>query len=253
MSDIFDPVGDAPRDPMRSAERPRALPKRFYERADYEADGDGFVIRLDGKPVRTPAKSVLRVTSRAVAEALAAEWTAQQTYIDPATMPLTRLVNSAIDGVALAPDAVRAEIVRYAGTDLLCYRAADPERLVCRQDEVWSPLIDWMRERFGVRFLLAEGIVPIEQFPETLEAVDRALGDPDPLRLAALSTVNALTGSAILTLALLHGRITAAEAWEAAHVDEDFEIGLWGEDSEATARREARWQEMSAAALVLAS
>jgi chaperone required for assembly of F1-ATPase len=126
-------------------------------------------------------------------------------------------------------------------------------RLVERQDEIWTPLIEWMHERFGARFLLAEGIVHVEQFPETLATVDAALGDPDPLALAALNTVNALTGSAILTLALLHGRLTAEEVWAAAHVDEDFELELWGDDKEAAARREARWREMQAAALVLRS
>ncbi len=254
MSDPFDigPEGHEPRDPMRSAEAARPLPKRFYTEAGYEPDAEGaFVIRLDGRSVKTPAKRMLAVAREPVAAAIAAEWAAQGTVIDPATMPLTRLANSAIDGVAGNAAAVRAEILNYAGTDLLCYRAANPERLVTLQDEAWNPLIDWMHERFGARFLLAEGIIHVEQFPETIAAVDAALGDPDPLELAALSTINTLTGSAILALAVLHGRLTAAEAFAAAHVDEDFEISLWGEDDEASARRAARWREMQAAALVL--
>lgn len=254
MNGLFDdPAGGEPRDPMRSAAQPRPLPKRFYTSADYAADGDGFVVRLDGKTVRTPAKALLRVDREPVAAALAAEWAAQGDEIDPATMPLTRLVNSAIDGVARDPAPVRDEILRYAASDLLCYRAPGPARLVERQEALWTPLVEWMHERFGARFLLAEGIVHVAQFPETIAAVDAALGDPDPLSLAALSTVNSLTGSAILTLALLHGRLSAEEVWRAAHVDEDFELDLWGDDKEAAARREARWQEMQAAALILAA
>ncbi|SHG10314.1 Chaperone required for the assembly of the F1-ATPase [Kaistia soli DSM 19436] len=254
MSNPFDigPEGHEPRDPMRSAESGRALPKRFYKAAAHERGADGaYLIQLDGRPVKTPAKAVLAVAEQRVAAAIVAEWAAQGTVIDPATMPVTRLANSAIDGVAQNADAVRAEILNYAGTDLLCYRAGTPERLVALQDDAWNPLIDWMHERFGARFLLAEGIVHVAQFPETIEAVDKALGAPDALELAALSTINTLTGSAILTLAVLHGRLTAAEAWAAAHVDEDYEISLWGEDDEATARREARWREFQAAALVL--
>ena len=254
MSDPFDvgPTGHEARDPMRSSEPARALPKRFYQEASYDADTDGaFVIRLDGRPVKTPAKRRLAVASEAIAALIAAEWAAQVGVINPAQMPLTRLANSAIDGVAGQMAAVRAEIVSYAGTDLLCYRAGTPERLVALQDAAWNPLIDWMHERFGARFLLAEGIIHVAQFPEAIAAVDAAIGDPDPLELAALSTINTLTGSAILTLAVLHGRLTAAEAWAAAHVDEDFEISLWGEDDEASARRAARWREMQAAALVL--
>ncbi len=254
MSDPFDigPKGHEPRDPMRSAEAARPLPKRFYTAVTYALAEDGaFAILLDGKPVKTPAKRRLAVAREAVAAVIAAEWAAQGDHIDPATMPLTRLANSAIDGVASNAAAVRAEILNYAGSDLLCYRAGDPERLVQLQDAAWNPLIDWMHERFGARFLLAEGIVHVTQFPETIAAVDAALGDPGPLELAGLSTINTLTGSAILTLAVLHGRLTAAEAWALAHVDEDFEISLWGEDDEAMRRRAARWREMQAAAEVL--
>lgn len=254
MSNPFDigPEGPEPRDPMRAAEARRQLPKRFYERVDHAPLDHGLhAIRLDGKPVRTPAKAVLAVADARVAAAIVAEWAAQREVIDPATMPLTRLANSAIDGVTKDPAAVRAEILAYAGSDLLCYRAADPERLVAQQEAAWSPLIDWMDDRFGARFLLAEGVMHVAQFPETIAAVDAALGDPDPLTLAALSTVNALTGSAILTLALLHRRVAAAEAWAIAHVDEDFEIALWGEDADAAARRDMRWRDFQAAALVL--
>ncbi len=256
MSDLFDigPDGHEPRDPMRSAQAPRPLPKRFYAEVSAERGEDGlFAIRLDGRPVKTPARAVLAVADEAVAEAIVAEWRVQEGVIDPASMPLTRLANSAIDGVAPDPAAVRAEILNFAGTDLLCYRADGPERLVALQEEHWTPLIDWMDERFAARFILAEGVMHVAQFPETIEAADLALGDPDVLALAALSTITTLTGSAILALAVLHGRLTASEAWAAAHVDEDYEISLWGEDDEATARRAARWREMQAAALVLAA
>jgi chaperone required for assembly of F1-ATPase len=253
MSDLFD--GRPPSDPERTVRASNAmvLPKRFYKAVGYAADGDGFVLQVDGRSVRTPAKSILRVPKRAIADALVAEWDAQTTFIDPATMPLTRLVNSAIDGVAREPDSVRDEILRYAETDMLCYRAADPERLVAIQDEMWSPLIRWMHERYGARFILVEGIVYNQQNIETRSAVSKAIGKPDSLQLAALSTVTTLTGSTILALALRDRRLTTEEAWAAAHVDEDFEFSLWGEDDEANLRRAARFREMQAAALVLAA
>lgn len=255
MRDPFDiaPEGHEPRAPMRAAEAPRDMPKRFYDSVDHAVREDGlFVLRLDARPVKTPARAPLAVASRRLADALVAEWMAQRSVIDPLTMPLTRLVNAAIDGVAADPAPVRAEILRYAGTDLLCYRAEYPARLVALQDAAWNPLIDWMHERFGARFVLAAGIMPVTQFPETIAAVDAALGQPSPLQLAALSTVTTLTGSAMLALAVLHARLTARQAWDAAHVDENFEIELWGEDAEAAARMAARWDEMQAAALAIA-
>jgi chaperone required for assembly of F1-ATPase len=168
-------------------------------------------------------------------------------------MPVTRLANSTVDGVANTVDETRAEVLRYAGSDLLCYRAIAPERLVALQEEKWGPLIDWMQKRFQARFMLAAGIVHVEQFPETIAAVDQAIGELDAYRIAALNTVTTLTGSAILAVAVLHGHLSAEEGWSLAHIDEDYQISLWGEDEEAGARREARWREMQAAALVLAA
>lgn len=236
-----------------SSDRAASLPKRFYERAAYAETEGGFALMLDGRTARTPAKNRLIVSREAVAAALAEEWNAQEIVIDPAIMPLTRLVNSAIDGVARDPLPVREEIVRYAGTDMLCYRAADPQKLVAIQNRLWSPLIRWIDQTYGTRFLLAEGVMHVEQFPETLAAFDAALGDPDMLELAALSVVTTLTGSAILALALRDGRVDLDEAWTVAHADEDFEISLWGEDDEAMIRRAIRYKEIEAAALLLES
>jgi chaperone required for assembly of F1-ATPase len=248
-----DEAADAPRRIPEKLDAP-VLPKRFYETADHApAEEGGFLIRLDGRAVRTPGKARLVVPDEAVAAAIVAEWAAQGEFIKPASMPLTRLANSAVDGVVGAMEETRAEVLRYAGSDLLCYRADTPEQLAALQEEKWGPLLDWMQQQFHARFMLAAGIVHVEQFPETIEAVDRAIGDLDVFRIAALNTVTTLTGSAILALAVLHGRLTAEEAWALAHIDEDYQIALWGEDEEASARRAARWREMQAAALVLAA
>ncbi|MBB5754210.1 ATP12 family chaperone protein [Prosthecomicrobium pneumaticum] len=228
-----------------------ARPKRFYERAAYEPAPEGFVLTLDGRRARTPARAPLAVAKARIAEALAAEWNAQGAEIDPAAMPLTRLVNSALDGVAREMAAVRAEIVRYAGSDLLCYRADGPQRLAELQTEHWDPPLAFLRERFGLRFVLAGGVVHVAQPDETAPLFDRALGDPDPLALAALSSITTLTGSAALALALVHGGLSADAAWTAAHVDEDYQASLWGGDEEASARRAARRREFDAAAFVL--
>jgi len=229
------------------------LPKRFYEQVATAAAEGGYAVHLDGRPLRTPAKSPLVVPEESIAAAIAAEWAGQKDVINPASMPLTRLVNSALDGVSREPEATRAEILRYAGSDLLCYRSEGPDTLVALQEKSWSPVIEWMQERFHARFVLAQGIVHVDQFPETIEAVDAALGDLDVLRLAALNTITTLTGSALLAVAVLHRHLSAEEAWAAAHVDEDYQISLWGEDEEASIRRAGRWTEMQAAALVVAA
>lgn len=259
MSGPFDIFGLGA-DPDRPEESParkaqiasgRPLPKRFYDKVEVAAGKEGFLLHLDGRPVRTPARKIVALPYQGVAEALADEWRTQEKTIDPKKMPLTRLVNSALDGVSGMMAEVREEIVRFAGTDLLCYRAETPERLVARQSAHWDPVIEWAQARYGCRFALAAGVLHVAQAKETLSAIDGAVAAfGEPLRLAALHSMTALLGSCLLALAVAEGRLEMEEAWKAAHVDEDWNIEQWGEDHEAKLRRDYRFQEMKAAALI---
>ncbi len=252
MRDLFEDIEDA-QDPMTAARagQRRALPKRFYKEVSVgEGEGGAFQVLLDGRPVRTPARALLAVPVRALAEALAEEWRAQDTLIDPTAMPLTRLVNVALDGVSRDPDASLDEVVKYAGTDLICYRAEGPDRLVARQGEHWDPVLDWYRREHGARFMLSAGIRHVAQPAEALARI-ADLVPRDPLRLTAVASMTTLMGSALLALAVAHGRLSADAAWAAAHVDEDWNIAQWGEDEEARARRAGRSVEMQAAAQLL--
>ena len=233
----------------------RSLPRRFYKSVTVDArrpGDDGFGILLDGKTMRTPAKAVLAVPTPALAEAIAAEWEAQRTQIDPSTMPLTRLANSAIDGVRGREAEVREDIAKYAASDLVCYRASEPEALARLQVEHWDPVLDWSRAALQAPLIAAQGIMPVAQ-PEAAKAgVARALAGYDPFALAALHVMTTLTGSALLALAHARGQLGAEQAWAAAHVDEDWQIAQWGQDAEAMARRQRRWHEMHSASRLLA-
>ena len=240
-------------DPMRAAQKNMrtAMPKRFYRQAGVTPRESLFAITLDGRAARTPGKALLAVASLPLAEALAAEWQAVGEEIDPQRLPMTRIVNAAIDGVANQMQAVAAEIITYAGTDLLCYRAGEPEELVRRQHEAWDPVLEWANEVLGAPMLATTGIVHVAQPEAVPEAIENALADCDAIAMAALSTVTTLTGSAVLALAVARGRLEAEAAWAAAHVDEDYQIELWGHDEEAQVRRAARWREMEAASRIL--
>ncbi|WP_026622839.1 chaperone required for assembly of F1-ATPase [Ensifer sp. WSM1721] len=257
MPDIRDELTGAlsHEDPVRRAQiqMQKPLAKRFYKHASVApADDGGYAVLLDGRPVRTPAKRPLAVPTEKLAALLAAEWDAQTEVIDPGAMPLTRIVNTAIDGVALDHRAVFDDVLRFAGSDLLCYRADSPAGLVKRQNDIWNPVLDWAAHSLGARFILAEGVIHQEQPREAISAYAEGLRPfATPLGLACLHTITSLTGSALLALALAKGRLSAEEAWEAAHVDEDWQIEHWGTDEEAFKRRENRWREMQAAATVL--
>jgi chaperone required for assembly of F1-ATPase len=246
-------------DPIELARRDlkSSLPKRFYKEVTVGQADDGFRVLLDGRPVRTPSRNFLAVPSEPLAQALAEEWAAQVEHIDPGCMPLTRILNSALDGVAREMAAVAADVVKYAGSDLLCYRAGEPESLVADQSRSWDPVLAWVRETHGSDFMLAEGVVFVEQPQPAMAAFAKAVeafagqGLGRPMRLAALHVATTLTGSAILSLALACGHLDAEAAWAAAHVDEDYQIRQWGEDSEAQERRARRWLDMQAAAQIL--
>lgn len=255
MRDIFtDIFENQPLDPMESARRGAqpVLRKRFYERAHVgDLGDDGFPVLLDGKPVRTPARRTLSAPTRALAQALAEEWNAQQETIDPARMPLTRLANAIIDGVAIAAGPVAEEVVAYLGTDLVCYRAEAPEGLVATQAQVWDPVLEFARDRLGARFIQVQGVMHAPQPAEAIDAA-RAHIPADIWRLGAMSSITTLTGSALLALALAHGALDKDTTWAAAHADEDWQMSQWGRDTMALARRAFRQTEFEAAATVLA-
>jgi chaperone required for assembly of F1-ATPase len=248
MSDDY-----SPGDPMRAAQRNMrpAVVRRFYVAASAAPVAGGFALRLDGRGARTPAGNPLLFPTLALAELAAQEWAGQGETIDPASMPVTRIANSAIDGVTAAMGETRAELAAYAETDLLCYRADAPPELAVAQAAAYDPVLDWADQAYGARFVLAEGVTHRRQPDRALQAIGAALrGLDEPFALAALHVMTTLTGSVLLALAVFDGRLTAGEAWRIAHVDEDFQIARWGEDDEAMARRDARWREMEAAAKV---
>lgn len=231
---------------------PRALPKRFYKAVAVAAGDGGYAVLLDGRPVRTPAKSPLRVASEALATAIAGEWEAQEKEIRPATMPLTTLACSAIDAVTAKKADVAAEIARYAESDLICYRAEGPRELVERQEAGWDPVVAWAAKVLGVPFRCTGGLMAVEQSPKVAPAVLQVLAPLGPLRLAAMHVLTTLTGSAILALAILRGRLGVEEAWRLAQIDEDWQIEQWGVDREAQERTAARLKMARAAATALA-
>jgi chaperone required for assembly of F1-ATPase len=239
-------------DPVEAARRSTRQPqrRRFYEQATTAPVANGHAVRLDGKPVRTPARRELAAPTLALAEAMAVEWQAQTDVIDPAKMPLTRLANAIIDGVAEVPFPVAEEIGQYLTSDLLFYRAGSPPELVERQARHWDPILAWARQALGADFKLGEGIVHVTQ-PEAALAAARAAIPSDPWRLGAAHTVTTLTGSALIALAMARGALSAEASWEAAHVDEDWNMAQWGRDEEALARRAFRLAEFTAAAAVL--
>ena len=253
MRDIIEDIfRNDPLDPMESARqgsRP-ALRKRFYKSAGIAPNGDLFEVTLDGRPVRTPARRPLAAPTKELAQAIADEWQAQATTIDPAQMPLTRLANSIIDGVANAPGLVSDDIVKFLGSDLLCYRADGPEGLTERQAQAWDPVMLWAANDLGARFILVEGVVFAAQPEEAIAAARKAI-PADPWRLGAVHAVMTLTGSALLALALAHDAISLDDAWAAAHVDEDWQMSQWGADPLAVERRAHRFAEMKAAGAVL--
>ena len=260
MREIFTEIFEnQPIDPTEAARRSvrQHLRKRFYERAHTGGGGDGAVaVLLDGKPVLTPARRALAAPTRALAEAIVEEWNAHTDVIDPARMPLTRLANAVIDAVADAPGPVAAEIEKYLGSDLLFYRAETPTSLLEKQSQAWDPVVAWAREQFGVRFVLTRGIVHVPQPREAVAAVCLAIPD-DPWRLAAVSSITTLTGSALLALVVAHGAhgadgaLGADAAWAAAHVDEDWQMSQWGRDEIALERRAFHHGEFQAAVTVL--
>jgi len=225
--------------------------KRFYTQAGIARRDEGFVIALDGKTVRTPGGRILLIRSAALAEAVAAEWQAQGETIRPETMPLTQLASTALDRVIPNRAAIIAQLVTYAGTDLLCYRAEGPEDLVLRQERLWQPLVDWVVETFDVELCVTRGVIPVAQPEATLSVLANVLERYDDMRLTALQAAVAAMGSLLLGVALIERRLDADEAFAVSQLDELYQIELWGEDVEALRARESLRNDIAAASLFI--
>lgn len=225
--------------------------KRFWKDAAVEADAGGWSIELDGRPVRTPARALLRVPSERLADAIAEEWRAVAETIDPRGMPLTGLANAAIDRVAPDREAFAEGLARYAEADLLCYRAEGPRALVERQAQEWDPLLAWARRRFDVDFAMTSGLTHVPQPEATVKRLSHALGALDAFRLAGLSPLVTIGGSLVAALAVLEKAIGAEQAWDAVSVDERWQLEQWGADAEAEAALENRRGDFLAAARFL--
>jgi chaperone required for assembly of F1-ATPase len=224
--------------------------KRFYNTVDIETAAGGWAIRLDERPVRTPARAHLVLPTEPLADAVAGEWRAQGEEIDPTAMPLTGLANAAIDIVKPDPAAFAAPLAGYGGSDLLCYRAPESD-LAEAQAEVWDPLIAWAEDRYGVAFVVTSGIVPVAQPEATLATLHNVLGQRTAFRLAALSPMISIGGSLIAALALDERAFPTTALWQAVTLDERWQEERWGTDAEATAARALRQRDWDAAARFL--
>jgi chaperone required for assembly of F1-ATPase len=227
-------------------------PRRFWTAARTESCEGGHAVLLDARPLRTPAKAPLVLPSRALAEAVAAEWEAQAGTVQPATMPLTRAANTAIDRVRVHRAAVESEVAGFGETDLICYRAAAPEGLVAAQAAAWDPLLDWSAQALGAPLRPVAGVMHVPQPEASLVALRDAVAPFDDFGLVALHEMVALSGSLVIGLAAAAGTEAPATLWERAHVDQAWQMAQWGEDAEAAAAMARRRQEFLDAVRLLA-
>jgi chaperone required for assembly of F1-ATPase len=228
--------------------------KRFYKETAVDQGDGGHRILLDGRPMRTPAKAVLVVPTRALAEAIAAEWGAvpDKADINVSHLPLTRLAATGLDRVTSQRARVIEDTAKYAGSDMLCYRASEPETLVKRQQAIWQPLLDWADERYGARLVIVEGLAFVEQPADAVARLREAVAMHSDLGLSALYNLTHISGSLIVALAIAEGRLAAADAFAAAQLDELYQVERWGEDPIATKRHEGIRHDIEAGARFLA-
>ncbi len=223
-------------------------PRRFWKIAETSPEEGGFAVKLDGRPLRTPAKAPLVLPSQALAARIAAEWDAQEDQVDPGTMPVTRMANSAIDKVAVQFPEVAEMLVEYGDADLLCYRADSPVELVARQADAWDPMLEWASRDLGARLEPRNGVIHVAQDPAALEVLRLRVHQKSPFELAAFHDLVALSGSLVLGFAAFLNKASASEIWQISRIDETWQEEQWGADEEATAMAEHKMSEFQNAA-----
>lgn len=255
MRDMMDDAHAHKDDGLGRAQKANApqLMKRFYETVSVVGSDRGYALHLDGRNVKTPSGKVVIVPNAGLAELLKDDWEAQQEHIDPRTMHHTRLFNAAVEGGEKAQEPLRESILNYVQNDLLFYRVETPQSLVERQEKHWDAVLNDMARHFGVSFETTLGIQHVAQSDAVVSKLRESLVDVEHFLLTAMMSITNLTGSGLLAIGLRTGLVEPDFAWDAAHVDEDYNIAQWGEDAEAMARRAVRRQEFDAAIAVMAA
>lgn len=222
--------------------------KRFYKQVSIAKADSGYEIRLDDRPIRTPAKATLLLPTQSLADAIAAEWNAQTDKIDPQSMPMTGLSNAAIDHIQ--PDVPRfaANVSVFGESDLLIYRAEGPRSLVERQQALWDPIISWASKRYDIGLVTTVGIIHKPQAQSTLDRLRDTVAGLPPFQLAALNNLVTISGSLLIGLAMIEKAINADEAWNAGHIDELWQVEQWGDDEFAIKARTHRKRDFDSAA-----
>jgi len=213
------------------------MKKRFYDTAACAKVDGGYAVQLDGRGIKTPQGTPLLMPTQALAEAIADEWNAQGEEIDPKTMEMMPMAGTAIDRVPEVRDGLIEGLLKYAETDLLCYRAERPKDLIQRQKEAWDPVLDWAAKDLGARLKPTHGIVAIDQDPEALSALKKVLEGFDNWTLTAMGELVGISGSLVVGLALIKGHLTVEQALHICEIDEAHQNEQWGEDFEAIERR----------------
>jgi chaperone required for assembly of F1-ATPase len=227
--------------------------KRFYKEVTVGPMDSGFAVLLDDRPVRTPGKNLLALPTQELAAAIAAEWRGQGEEVIATSMPLLRLANSVIDGVAVNREGVVDAVMRFAENDLLCYRAHQPPELVARQSAGWDPWLDWARRRHDANLTVAVGSNHVDQTQEALTALRQAADELDHFTLGALHVIASITGSLVLALAVAEGAANGAQVFALSRIDETYQAEKWGEDAEAAKRATALAHELDKAVELMAA
>ncbi len=222
--------------------------KRFWQNATAEQVDAGFAIHLDGRSVKTPAKAMLIVPNKAMADAIAVEWAEQVEEVNPEVMPFTRAANAAIDKVTHQFDEVAALIAAYGESDLLCYRANGPQELVDRQSQAWDPILDWAKDTMNVELAIGQGVMHVAQSDEAISKLNARVNKLTPFQLTAFHDLVSLTGSLVLGLAITDERINAQTAWDLSRIDESWQAEQWGQDEEATEHAQRKYNALLFAA-----
>ena len=216
--------------------------KRFWKASEVVETEGGYTVTLDGRGVKTPAKTPLVVPTVALAQAIAQEWDAQDKEIKPLTMPVTRSANAALDKVSIQFEEVADMIAEYGGTDMLCYRAVGPEGLVARQADCWDPLLTWAEQDLGARLQTAAGVMHLAQDETALKTLHGKVHELTAFELAAFHDLVGLSGSLILGFAAIHDFRPIEERWELSRLDEVWQQEQWGVDEEAEELAETKRQ-----------
>ncbi len=142
-------------------------------------------------------------------------------------------------------DDIISKLVQFSKTDSLLFWDTDA-LVVEKQEQLWAPVLKWANQTLNAGYTSTDKFEVKELDKNSLTGLRHFMEGMSDKELAAFYLASMNMKSELLAAALIKGHINAAQAFDAAYLEELSQADRWGHDEIAEERRQNMKNELSA-------